>query len=73
MQLEILGIRVEDGAVVEMHHLNRVPLYVDVERILLPGIDVSPNANSNLITPCYLVVWNACIEKAKAMGDFGDE
>jgi hypothetical protein len=62
VQLEILRIKVEDGDVVDTHDLEQIPLYGDVGRILLPGIDIKPNTNSDLILDSQLPFFNRLVQ-----------
>lgn len=62
VQLEILKVDVEDGAVASMDDLDKTPLYVDVERILLPNIDVDSNVDSDLIPDAQLPFFNRLMQ-----------
>jgi hypothetical protein len=57
-QLEELNIDIQDGYVVNMQDLNNIPLYIDVERILMPGINISSSIDINTIPDSQLPFFN---------------
>ncbi|ORX55004.1 hypothetical protein DM01DRAFT_1345362 [Hesseltinella vesiculosa] len=62
MQLDDLMIDIKDGIVVDMVNIQDAPLYVDVERIMMTGVDVSASIDTNTIPDAQLPFFNRLIQ-----------
>ena len=62
MQLDDLMIDIKDGVVVDMQNIQDAPLYVDVERIMMIGVNVSASIDTNTIPDAQLPFFNRLIQ-----------